>query len=71
MSLSEENPMSAGAQQKPIPIKPSFENFPAELKLVANWVVWRYLPPKSSGGKWRKVPFQPRGKPASTTDRAT
>jgi len=29
------------------------------------------LPPKSGGSKWRKVPFQADGTPASTTDRAT
>ena len=63
--------MSAGAQKRPIPIKPNFAKFPAELKTLPNWVLWRYLPPKSNGGKWRKVPFQPSGKPASTTDRST
>jgi hypothetical protein len=62
---------SADAQKKPTPIKPRFAQFPAELKLLRNWVLWRYLPPKSGGGKWRKVPFQPRGEPARTTDRAT
>jgi AAA domain len=63
--------MSADAQKKPTPIQPNFANFPAELKLLSNWVLWRYLPPKSNGGKWRKVPFQPNGKTASTTDRTT
>ena len=29
------------------------------------------MPPKSNGQKWRKVPFQPNGKPADTTDRST
>jgi hypothetical protein len=62
---------SAGAQKKPIPIKPNFANFPAELKSLPNWVLWRYLPPKSNGGKWRKVPFQPNRKTASTVDRST
>ena len=57
--------------RRPIPIQPTFANFPAELKSLPNWVLWRYLPPKSSGGKWRKVPFQPNGKPADTTDRST
>jgi hypothetical protein len=33
--------------------------------------VWRYLPPKSTGGKWRKVPFQPNGSPARSTDPLT
>ncbi len=62
------------AALKPSPIRPKFENFPAELaelKSLPNWVLWRYLPPKSNGGKSRKVPFQPNGKPADTTDRST
>jgi len=56
---------------KPTPIQPDFANFPAELKSLPNWVLWRYLPPKSHGQKWRKVPFRPNGKTANTTDRAT
>ena len=56
---------------KPTPIQPNFANFPAELKALPNWVLWRYLPPRSHGQKWRKVPFQPNGKTASTTDRST
>jgi AAA domain len=56
---------------KPTPIPPEFVNFPAELKSLPNWVLWRYLPPKSSGQKWRKVPFRPNGKTADTTNRST
>ena len=44
---------------------------PAELKQLKNWVLWRYLPAKSLGGKPRKVPFQPNGKAADTTDRSS
>ena len=57
--------------RRPIPIPPTFTNFPEELKSLPNWVNWRYLPPKSNGGKWRKVPFQPNGKAADTTNRST
>ena len=56
---------------KPTLIQPEFANFPAELKSLPNWVLWRYLPPKSKGQKSRKVPFQPNGKTADTTDRST
>jgi hypothetical protein len=56
---------------KPIPLPPEFANIPTELQLLSNWVNWRYLPPKSSSAKWRKVPFAPNGKPANTTDRST
>jgi hypothetical protein len=62
--------MSADAQ-RPIPTKPNFVSIPAELKSMHNWVVWRYMPPKRLGGKWRKVPFQPNGNAASTVDRLT
>jgi hypothetical protein len=61
----------ANAQKKPTPLEPNFEHFPKELTSLPNWVLWRYLPPKSRGGKWRKAPFQPNGKPAKTTDPAT
>jgi hypothetical protein len=67
--MSTSKPQSLPA--KPIPIQPNFANFPAELKALPNWVLWRYLPPKSTSGKWRKVPFQSNGKPSDTTDRST
>jgi Protein of unknown function (DUF3987) len=56
---------------RPSPLRPDFSNFPPELTSLSNWVLWRYLPPKSGMAKWRKVPFQPNGKTASTTDRST
>ena len=72
----EPNPIQRGSEAgkglgKPTPIQPNFANFPAELKALPNWVLWRYLPPRSHGQKWRKVPFQPNGKTADTTDRST
>ena len=33
--------------------------------------MWKYLPPKKPGDKWRKVPLQPNGATASSTDRST
>ena len=61
----------ANKPRPPTAIKPNFENLPAELKLQPNWVLWRYLPPKSGSTNWRKVPFQPNGMPASTTNPST
>jgi hypothetical protein len=61
----------AESNQKPQPLPPIFAGFPPELSGLDNWVVWRYLSPKSGGKKWRKVPFQPNGKTAITTDRST
>ena len=39
-----------GSSQRPVPIAPTFANFPAELTSLPYWVLWRYLPPKSRGG---------------------
>lgn len=43
---------------RPIAVSPMFANIPAELKALPNWLMWRYLPPRRVGQKWRKVPFQ-------------
>ncbi|MGD0533507.1 MAG: AAA family ATPase, partial [Methyloceanibacter sp.] len=59
------------AHAPPKVLRPIFEGMPDELKRINNWLMWRYLPPKSKGGKWRKVPFQPNGKPARSTDPST
>jgi hypothetical protein len=61
--------MNAQPPSKFIP--PDFDGLPDELKQKKNWLGWRYLPPRSKGGKWRKVPFQPNGKQASSTDPST
>jgi Family of unknown function (DUF5906) len=52
---------------KPTAIPPEFDNIPPELRALPNWLLWQYLPPEKPGKKWRKVPFQPNGRPASTT----
>src|ERR1700704_3521 len=62
---------NAVAQSPPKVLAPNFAGIPDELKQIKNWVLWRYLPPKSSEGKWRKVPFQPGGSSASSTDPLT
>jgi hypothetical protein len=68
---------SSGARRDPADIHamtvlaPTFANFPARLKALPNWVMWRYRPPKRAGQKWRKVPFQRDGRPADTTDAST
>jgi Family of unknown function (DUF5906) len=58
-------------QGKPIPIRPDFAGIPEELKALPNWVMWKYMPPKANGQKWRKVPCRPDGRTAITTDRST
>ena len=58
-------------QGPPVILVPNFDRMPDELKGMKNWVVWKYMPPKSAGSKWRKVPFQANGTPAKTTDPST
>jgi hypothetical protein len=71
MMSAHTQPNGNDSARRPSPIPPEFSNFPSELTSLSNWVLWRYLPPKSGSAKWRKVPFQPNGKTASTTDRST
>lgn len=53
---------------RPIPLAPIFENFPSILTAMPSWVMWRY---ELKDGKWTKVPKQPNGSNASTTNPAT
>ncbi len=66
-----DNVTDARVQGPPNVLTPNFDGMPDELKQMNNWVLWRYLPPKSRGGKLRKVPFQPSGAPASSADPLT
>jgi putative DNA primase/helicase len=52
----------------PRPREPLWENIPDDLKARPQWVLWRYEDRK---GGWTKVPHQPNGRPASSTDEAT
>ena len=65
---------------KPIAITPNWDGIHAELKFLDQWVMWRYIfkkasppkpgqPPKED--KWGKVPYQPSGETASSTNPAT
>ena len=53
---------------KPTPLTPDFGNFPALLTKLPNWVLWCYT---LKEGKYTKVPKQPNGPNASTTNPAT
>jgi hypothetical protein len=46
-----------------------FRNIPAELRRRDRWVLWRYV--RKPGGDWTKLPYQPSGASASTTNPAT
>jgi len=57
--------------EQPTALEPILGNIPDELKERRQWVLWRYLPPKKAGDKWRKVPHTVSGHRASSTDPAT
>lgn len=53
---------------KPTPLAPIFDNLPGTLTTQPSWVLWSYA---LKDGKWTKVPKQPGGYNASTTNPAT
>jgi hypothetical protein len=57
-------------QIPPIALKPNFDNIPTELTALPNWLMWKYIQ-KPGKKKPDKVPFQPNGSHASTTNSAT
>lgn len=54
--------------QRPTALTIQPENIPQELKDYPQFVCWHYQP---RGDKWTKVPTQPNGKTASSTDPTT
>ena len=53
---------------RPAPLAPIFGNIPSILTAQSNWVMWCYM---LKDGKYTKVPKQPGGSNASTTNPAT
>jgi putative DNA primase/helicase len=56
------------AMTRPIPLRPNFDGFPLTLTAQSTWVLWCYM---LKDGKYTKVPKQPSGNNASTTNPAT
>lgn len=54
----------------PVAPIPQFEEIPEELQVLRQWVLWRYVW-KNEQGAWAKVPLQPDGTAASTTNPET
>jgi hypothetical protein len=50
------------------PPEPWWQHIPEDLTVMRQWVLWAY---SQNGKKWTKVPQQPDGSPASSTDPAT
>lgn len=53
---------------KPTPLAPNFDNLPGTLTAQPSWVLWSYA---LKDGKWTKIPKQPGGYNASTTNPTT
>jgi primase-polymerase (primpol)-like protein len=56
---------------KPVLIQSDLKNLPSaldKLKTFPNWVLWKLVLAKN---KWTKVPYQPSGRKASSTDPVT
>lgn len=53
---------------KPTPLAPIFDNLPGTLTTQPSWVLWSYA---LKAGKWTKIPKQPGGSFASSTNPAT
>lgn len=53
---------------RPTPLAPIFDNIPSTLAAQPSWVLWSYA---IKDGKWTKVPRQPGGSYASSTNPAT
>jgi len=54
---------------QPTSLKVQFENIPMELKRIPRWVLWRHT--KVGDEKWNKLPIQPNGHSASSTNPKT
>jgi hypothetical protein len=68
---SQENLMGQSAQKPQI--IPVWNNLPAELCALDQWVLWRWEQRKDKNGqlKWTKPPYQPSGKKAENDEPAT
>lgn len=61
-------PLERPTAPRPKALPVLVEGISPALKRLARWVCWRYA---ERGGKWTKLPLQPNGRPASSTDPAT
>jgi hypothetical protein len=57
-----------GRPPRPTALRVIADNIPQALRELLRWVLWRY---EWNGTKWTKVPYQPNGCKASSTDPTT
>ena len=63
--------LPAASPAAPFTLAPKFENIPAELRAMRQWIVWAHTW-KDGEQKFAKVPYSPTtGDNASSTDPAT
>lgn len=55
---------------RPVPLPVNFENIPEDLRLLNQWVLWRYVR-KEDKYKWDKPPLQPNGEHSGATAKLT
>jgi len=60
------NPAPTTGPQRPP--EPAWDNFPTELTAFPHWAAWQY---RWGNGRWTKVPLQPDGRAASSTNPET
>jgi hypothetical protein len=62
------NTSSTATPLRPVALTVRPDGIPTELKLLAQWVLWRYT---WKDGRWTKLPLRPNGRTASSTNPAT
>jgi len=69
LSAAEEQDKGAPEQpERPAALPVKGDSTPEDLKRLPQWVLWRY---EWRGGRWTKVPYQPCGRKASSTNPKT
>ncbi len=58
----------ANPTTRPTVLLPRFDNMPKALTALPRWVLWNYEP---VNGRWSKIPKQPNGRNASSTNQST
>ena len=57
---------------KPTALPVDFNGIPVDLKMIPRFCLWKYtLVGEGENQKWSKLPVQPNGKAAKSTDPAT
>ncbi len=62
---------AGAAPTKPDALRVRFENIPDDLTLLPQWVLWRYEYRADQKKPWTKVPYQPSGRKADSTEPQT